>query len=127
MNSSRLAVIAALACIGAWTAKSVAIGVAGGLDRSPLEGPLFLLGLLAFLVAVGALCLALTPGRPAGIRVLAVVVGVVVAAGFSLGTNALVTTVRPADPSWVWSEVNLWVGATVLLALVARLRPLRTA
>jgi hypothetical protein len=128
MNSSRLAVISVLTCIGAWTAKSVAIGVAGGLDQSPLEGPLFLLGLLAFLLAVIALCVALTAGRPVGVRVLTVVGGVLAAAGFSYATNVLVTSVAPADPSWVWSEVNLWVGAILLLLLVTgRPRVVRAA
>jgi hypothetical protein len=118
MEISRIAVISALISIGAWTAKSVAIGLAGGLDRSPLEGPLFLLGLASFVATVVLLALALTTGRPLALRVLAVLVGVVTAIGFSVATDVLLSAVRPADPSWVWSEVNLWVGAAALLALV---------
>ncbi|HEX6150065.1 hypothetical protein [Nocardioides sp.] len=118
MKFSRMAVISALLCIGAWTAKSVAIGIAGGLDRSPLEGPLFLLGLASFVTTVVLLSLALTAGRHPGARALGVVAGVVAGAGFSIATNALVTAIRPADPSWVWSELNLWVGAALLLGLV---------
>ena len=118
MEISRIAVISALISIGAWTAKSVAIGLAGGLDRSPLEGPLFLLGLASFVATVVLLALALTTGRPLALRVLAVLVGVVTAIGFSVATDVLLSAVRPPDPSWVWSEVNLWVGAAALLALV---------
>ena len=118
MKFSRMAVISALLCIGAWTAKSVAIGIAGGLDRSPLEGPLFLLGLASFVTPVVLLSLALTTGRHPGARALGVVAGVVAGAGFSVATNALVIALRPAEPSWVWSELNLWVGAAVLLGLV---------
>ncbi len=118
MKFSRIAVISALVCIGAWTAKSVAIGLAGGLDRSPLEGPLFFLGLASFVATVVLLALALTPGRPPALRALAVLVGVVTAIGFSVATEVLLTAVRPADPSWVWSEVGLWVGAAALLGLV---------
>ena len=118
MNPSRIAVTSVLTCIGAWTAKAIAIGVAGGLGRSPLESPLFLLGLVAFVATVVLLALALSAGRGAVVRVLAVVGGIVAGVAFSVASNALVTAVRPADPSWVWGEVNLWVGAAVLLALV---------
>jgi hypothetical protein len=118
MKISRMAVISVLVCIGAWTAKAVAIGLAGGLDRSPLEGPLFLLGLVSFVATVVLLALALTAGRPPVVRAVAVLVGVVAGAGFSIVTNAVLTAVRPADPSWVWSEVNLWVGAALVFGLV---------
>jgi xanthine/uracil permease len=129
MKLSRIAVISALICIGAWTAKSVAIGLAGGLDRSPLEGPLFFLGLVSFVATVVLLALALTTARPLALRALAVLVGVVAGVGFSVVTEMVLTTVRPADPSWVWSEVNLWVGAAALFGLVLvthhRRRPAR--
>jgi len=118
MNPSRIAFTSSLICIGAWTVKAIAIGVAGGLGRSPLESPLFLLGLVAFVATVVLLALALSAGRAAGVRVLVVVGAVAAGVAFSVASNALVTAVRPANPSWVWGEVNLWVGAAVLLALV---------
>ncbi len=51
MNLTRSAYVAALATVALWTAKAIAIAVAGGLGKSPLESPLFLLGLLACVVA----------------------------------------------------------------------------
>lgn len=119
-TSARIALVSALACAGAWSAKGIAIGVAGGLDRSPFEGPLFLLGLAAYVVAVVALCLALTADRSAALRVAAVVAGVVAAFGVTTLVEAAVGTVRPTDPSWVWSEVGLWVAAAVLVTLATR-------
>lgn len=121
MNTSRtarLTVLAALACVLFWAAKAVAIGIAGGLDRSPLESPFFLLGLLAHVTTIVLLGLLLTGGRPVVVRGL-VVVGLV-AAGIALDVvGAMVLeSVRPADPSWVWSEINLWFGAVLVLTLV---------
>ena len=46
MTASRFAVLAAVASAVAWGLKAVAIGIAGGLDESPLESPLFVLGLV---------------------------------------------------------------------------------
>jgi hypothetical protein len=43
-----------LAAVAAWGIKAVAIGVAGGLEKSPFEGPLFRIGLLALVVAFAA-------------------------------------------------------------------------
>jgi hypothetical protein len=81
-----------------------------------LEGPLFFVGLVGFMVAVVSLSLALTVGRGRVVRALAVLGGVVAAVGVSVVTGLLVAAVQPAEPSWVWGEVNLWVGAVVLLA-----------
>lgn len=52
MNSRSIALWAALAAATSWAAKSVPIGVAGGLDKSPLEAPLFFAGLISLAVAV---------------------------------------------------------------------------
>ena len=62
MTSRRIALWASIAAATFWTAKSIAIGLAGGLDKSPLEAPLFFLGLISFVVAVVALGVALTAG-----------------------------------------------------------------
>ena len=45
VNSLRIAQLAATAAAVFWTAKATAIGIAGGLDKSPLESPLFIAGL----------------------------------------------------------------------------------
>ena len=66
MNSSRIALVAAVAAAASWTLKAVAIGTAGGLDKSPLEGPLFFAGCSCFVVASVALGVAITRGAPVG-------------------------------------------------------------
>lgn len=128
MNSSRIAFIAAIAAVASWSVKAVAIGTAGGLDKSPVEGPLFFAGLLSFVVATVALGIAATRGRPAWVRAAAgVIVAPVVSIGiFLLGVGALVAALQPADPGrhWVWAEVGLWVSALSTLALVLGVRRL---
>ena len=125
MNSSRIALLAAVAAVVSWTLKAVAIGTAGGLDKSPLEGPLFFAGLLSFVVAVVAVGVALTRGRPLWVRaVTGVVVAPVVGIGATLVVDALVGALRPTDPlrHWVWAEINLWVVAAAVLALALTVR-----
>lgn len=116
-RTSRLAVIAAAASITFWAAKATAIGIAGGLGRSAFETPFFLLGLVAQIAAVVLLGLLLTTGRSVVVRVLGVLG--LMAAGIALDLVTAVTleSVRPADASWVWGEVNLWFGGVVILAL----------
>ena len=118
MSASRIALTASSVAVVAWALKAIAIAIAGGLDRSPAEGPLFVVGLVAALVGAGAFGVALAEGRSIGIRVLAGAAGVVTMVLLSLGIGALVTAVQPADPSWVFGEVNLWVGALTLLGVV---------
>ena len=127
MNSSRIALFAAVAAAVCWTLKAVAIGTAGGLDKSPLEGPLFFAGLSSFVVAVLGLGVAFTRGRPAWLRATAGVVAV----GFGIAVvsvvGALINAMQAPSPlrHWVWTEVNLWVMAIAVLglALAARRRP----
>lgn len=123
MTSRRIALIAALAAATAWTAKSVAIGVAGGLDKSPLEGPLFLLGLLCFVVAAVALGVGLTAGRALWQRVGAGIGGFVVGFALTMLVDATVGAFHGAgvERHWVWSEFNLWVAAVVCLGLAVAL------
>ena len=116
MNSSRIAVIAASACSIAWAAKAVAIGLAGGLDRSPAENPLFFLGLASCIVASVALVLSVTVGRPWWVRG-AAALGVVVALFVITALlDAAVHGLVDGD-HWVLTEVNLWIDALVVLGL----------
>lgn len=119
MTSRRIALWAALAAAAAWTLKSFAIGLAGGLDRSPAESPLFLLGLLCFVVAAVALGVALTFGRPIWQRVAAGLGGFVVGFALTMLVDAAVGAFHGtgAERHWVWSEFNLWVGATVAVGV----------
>jgi hypothetical protein len=122
MSASLLAWYAALTAAAAWAAKAVAIGLAGGLDRSALEGPLFLLGLLAALVGAGALGAALADGRGMPQRAAVVVVAVVAVTFLAAVTAAIFAALAPSDPGWVWSELNLWVIATLLVVAAAVVR-----
>ncbi|HET9861362.1 MAG TPA: hypothetical protein VFQ19_16410 [Nocardioidaceae bacterium] len=121
MSAKRLAVIAAAAAALVWAAKAVAIGLAGGLDKSPAEGPLFFLGLLCFVVAGCAFGAALTTGRPVAVRVLGVIAVAVVVLLLSQIVGAVVATFAPPENEahWVWAEVELWIGALVLLGATA--------
>ena len=115
MNTTRIAVIAAATAVVSWALKSVAIGTAGGVNMSPLEGPFFLLGFLCFVVAVCSLALS-TVGRrewwAKGAAVAGAVVTVAVVAAVSgLAVDTLATTAH-----WVWGEMSLWLPALALLA-----------
>ena len=131
MNSTRIALVAAVATVLLWGAKATAIGIAGGLDRSPLESPLFLAGLVAMVATVVSLGVALTRGRPGWVRVVVAVLGTVASVGLTLVVAALVDTWATPGPArhWVWSEVNLWVAAlgALAVALVVNRRPEGTA
>ncbi len=123
MNSRRIALWAAVAAATLWAAKSAAIGAAGGLDKSPLEGPLFLAGLASFVVAVIALGFALTPRARTWVRMAAGTGAFLLGFAATTAVNAGVEAVRPlsADRTWVWAEVNLWVAAVVVLAITVSL------
>lgn len=127
MNYSRIAVVAAITCLVAWTAKAIAIGLAGGLDRSALESPLFVVGFVASLVAGVAAALARTASRHPVARVGAVVLVLAAVYLVILGVNLVLEQTVTGD-AWVWSEVNLWVVALLLLGItLAGRRPLKTA
>jgi len=120
MNATKIALYAALAAAAGWTAKATAIGTAGGLDKSPLEGPLFFAGLACFVVAVVALGVALTRGRPTWLRAVVGLVGFAVFFQLSMLLDTLVDRVvggAESDRHWVLAEVSLWISA--LLVLVA--------
>ena len=126
MNSARLALGATLATTFLWTAKAVAIGIAGGLDRSPLESPLFLLGLLCCIVAAAATGIAVARRPTALGRTLSAAGGIVAGALVAVAVNAVVAAVAPPSPGWVWEEVNLWAMALILLAVNLLLLPRRS-
>jgi hypothetical protein len=126
MTTTRLALLLSLATAVAWTAKAFAIAAAGGLGRSPLEGPFFLAGLASAVAAAAVSGIALVRRRRLLVRVLGAVAALV---GLSLlGTLAqvAVTAAQPAHPGWVWGELNLWVVAVALVVLnLGVLRPRR--
>jgi hypothetical protein len=117
MTAAKVASWATAGAVLIWAVKAVVIGMAGGLDESPAEGPLFVAGFVAFLVGVVAIGLAVTAGRGAGVRV----VGVLGAVGAAFVAWMVIDTVVAAlapeqDPHWVWAELQLWI-ISVLTAL----------
>lgn len=115
MNTTRISVLAATAAAAFWALKAVAIGTAGGLNKSPLEGPLFFLGLLCFVVAVCSLALAVVGGRRWWTRAAAVAGGVVTVALFAVISGIAVDTLATTD-HWVWGELTLWLASLAVLA-----------
>lgn len=121
MDTSRIAVVAAATSLLAWFAKAVAVGVAGGPGLSPAESPLFLVGLVAAVVAVVALALTVSRGRPRLVRAAAIVAGFVTVVAVVAVVQWVIQRVQPADPAWVWAEINLWVVGALVLGLAAAL------
>lgn len=119
MTSRRIALWAAVAAAVSWTAKSVAIGAAGGLDKSPLEAPLFFLGLVSFVVALVALGVAATAGASTWLRVVAGVGAFIAGFAVTLAVDAAVGAFYSSgvDRYWVWTEFNLWVAGLAALAI----------
>ena len=118
MTAGRVALLGATGAVVFWAAKATAIGIAGGLDKSPLESPLFLAGLVGALVGAGALGAWVLAGRPTWLRVLGAVVAIVLVVLSAGVGGSVAAALQPEDPSWVWGEVNLWVSAAVLSAAV---------
>ena len=123
MDTRRIALIAALAAVTGWAAKSIAIGTAGGAGKSPLEGPRFFAGLVPFAVSVVVIGVALTSGRRTWVRVAAGVGAFVVGFASSVALDAAVgALIAPGvERHWVWMEVNLWVVALVGLGVAVML------
>jgi len=118
MKISPVTTAAAIAAALFWASKAIAIG-AFGRDSydDPVASALFLLGLLSFFVAVVTLVWRALRGRHVGLRLLACIGAFVVTAGFSAVTTPLFESLVD---SWVGAELNLWISAIVLLAIVAR-------
>lgn len=119
MTASRLAVVAAIVSVVAWGLKAVAIGVAGGLDESPLESPLFVLGLVAIVVAFASLGVAVARERPLAFKVIGGVVGVLIGFGLSMLASVVAAAVIPDSAGWVQAEAGLWFSALLALGVTA--------
>ena len=118
MDAIRVARTAAIAAVVIWTAKALAIWAAGGLDESPLESPLFVLGLVAFLVASAALGIVVVGAMASWLRAVVAVGCVVVALLVISLFDTLSGAVLPDSTGWVQEEAGLWVAALLLLAVV---------
>lgn len=118
MPAATIAVLCAVVAVAAWAAKAVAIAVAGGLDESPLEGPLFFVGLVAIVAAFGAFVVALAGERATGYRALAGVAGALLGLGAVVLVESLVGALVPSSAGWVQEEAGLWVAAALTAALL---------
>lgn len=118
MPAATIAVLCAVLAVAAWAAKAVAIAVAGGLDESPLEGPLFVVGLVAIVAAFGAFGVALAGRRAIGYRALAGVAGALLGLGAVILVESLVGALVPSSAGWVQEEAGLWVAAALTAALL---------
>jgi hypothetical protein len=130
MNSTRLARISTYVTTAAWTAKALAIGLAGGLGQSPLESPLFLLGLVALVVAAASTGIAVLRDGPWWRRVAGAVLGLVLTAVVGTVAGVVVSAIEPTSPGWAWEEANLWAMMATLLAVnlaLGRRRPEQSA
>ena len=119
MSASRLALLAAVVSVAAWGLKAVAIGAAGGLDRSPFEGPLYLLGLVAIIAAFAALGVAVAGQRSVVVRAAGAALGVLVGLGLSMLSSVLATELVPDSAGWVQAEAGLWFSALLALGVTA--------
>lgn len=108
MTALRVATLAAVAAALTWALRAVVIAVAGGLDRSPLEGPLFLLGMLLLALAAVAAGLAGTRGRVPVVRAAGVVGSVLVGIVAFWIVESAVGALVPASAGWVREEAGLW-------------------
>ncbi len=115
MSASRLAVVAAIVALVAWFLKALAIWLAGGLDRSPLENPLFALGFAAIVVASASLGVAVAGERSLAVKVVAGVVAVVIGAALSSLASLVASAVIPDSTGWVQGETGLWFSAVITL------------
>jgi hypothetical protein len=88
------------------------------LDKSALESPLFIVGLVAIIVASGAFGAALGTRRPAWLRALAAIVAVAVGAAVALGLQGLIKALLPDSAGWVEEDAGLWVSASITAAVI---------
>ena len=117
MESRKLALGSAVVAAAAFAAKAFVIASAG-LGESAAEDVFFFLGQIAMIVGAASLGAWLTAGRPVWTRVLGAVAAVVGLAVVTGVVAVLVSAATSDDAGWVWGEINLWVGAAVLLAVV---------
>ena len=118
MTAARVAATASIGAMLAWGVKALVIWSAGGLGKSSLEGPLFLLGFALVVIACGAFGLAVTAGRPAWVRAVGLVVMVVGGTVVLFAIEDLVGGLVPESAGWVSEEAGLWVASALIAAIV---------
>ncbi len=89
---------------------------------SPLESPLFLLGLVALVVAFVALGVSMARGRALGVKVIGGAVGILIGVALSLLASFLAGAVIPESAGWVQEEAGLWFSALLAVGVTAAWR-----
>lgn len=117
MSAAWIALLAAIATIVCWTAKAVAIGAAGGLGRSTLESPLFVLGTACYVTCCAALGFALSRGATRVRSVWAIGAAVLGITGIVAVEAALFALEPDPHRPWIWDEASLWIVAAASFAL----------
>lgn len=117
---ARAALVAALVSFGAFLVKNAVMAAAGGVGLTPWEDPPFYVGFVLALVSLVLTGLAASWRRSWRGRV-GVVLGMLLFCGAVAGAGYLaVSAVQPAEPGWMWGELNLLTLplSALLLALV---------
>jgi hypothetical protein len=115
--AQRVAAAAAVAAAVIWAIKALMIWAAGGLDESPLEAPLFVLGLVAISAAVAALGVAFARGRRPVVKAAAALAGLAAGVGVAIVCDTLADAVLPSSAGWVEEEAGLWLAAAFVVAV----------
>lgn len=89
------------------------------MDKSPLESPLFGLGLVAIVVAFASLGVALARERSLAYKVGGGVVGVLIGVALSVLASTIAAAAIPDSAGWVQEEAGLWVSALLALGVTA--------
>lgn len=116
-SAGRIAPMAAVGAVVFWGLKALAIWTAGGLDQSPLEGPLFGLGALSLAVAFIAIGVVVVGAESAAMRVVSGVAGLMAGVVIFALIEEPVGGMIPASTGWVREEAGLWAVAAVTLLI----------
>jgi hypothetical protein len=108
MTPLRFATLAAVAAAMSWALRGVVIAIAGGLGRSPLEGPLFVAGLVLFAIGSAAVGVELAGDQRTAVRAAGAVGGLALGAVVYWVVSTVVGALVPGRFGWVQDESGLW-------------------
>lgn len=126
-SADRIPLMAAAGAVVLWGLKALAIWTAGGLDQSPLEGPLFILGALSLAVAFVAIGVVVVGAESAVMRVVGGVAGLIVGVVIFALIEEPVGGMVPESAGWVREEAGLWVVAIVTLLIAGAVATWRSS
>jgi hypothetical protein len=118
MTPLRLATLAAVAAAMSWALRGVVIAIAGGLGRSPLEGLLFVTGLVLFAIGSAAVGVELAGDQRTAVRTAGAVGGLALGAVVYWVVDTVVGALVPARFGWVQDEAGLWAVGLLSCAVL---------